>query len=64
MGGRALLAFWALEKDESGSYTEECELGADLELERLNALIEIRDMLLAFFEGRARAAKKKPPPNG
>lgn len=58
MGGRALLAFRALEKNEAGSYSEECELGADLELEFQNAVIGIHDMLLAFFQARAKASRK------
>ena len=53
-----MLAFRALEKDENGSYTEACELGADLELEFQNAVVNIDSMLTAFFEARAKAARK------
>lgn len=59
---RALLAFRGLERDEHGSFTEECELGAELELARLNALIDIKEMILAYFEGVAKASRR--PRNG
>jgi hypothetical protein len=55
-----LLAFWGLEKDEHGSFTEETELGALLELRRLNALVNIEEMLTAYFDGVAKSAPKKP----
>ena len=53
-----MLAFRACEKDEHGSYTDEAELGAELELRRLNALINIEEMLSAYFEALAKASKK------
>lgn len=55
-----MLAFRALERDESGSYTEACELGADLELEFQNAVVNIDRYLTAYFEARAKAATSKP----
>ena len=58
-----MLAFRALEKNEAGSYSEECELGADLELQFQNAVINIDRNLTAYLEGlaegAARAARKQ-----
>jgi len=58
VGGRALIAFRGLEKDENGSFTDETELGADLEFEFQSAVINIDRNLTAYLEGLAKAARK------
>lgn len=60
MGARALLAFRALDRDESGSYTEDCELGAELELEFQQAVVNVDRYLGAYFTALA----KKNPQHG
>jgi hypothetical protein len=58
LGGRALIALRGLERDENGSFTDETELGADLEMQFQNAVINIDRNLTAYLEGLAAAAKK------
>lgn len=53
-----MLAFVGLERDENGSFTDECELGADLVNESLAALVNIDRLLTAFFIARAKAVNK------
>ena len=60
MGGRALLAFQALERDGDGSYTDETELGADMTAEFQKAVVNIDRNLTEFLTGLAAAAKKHP----
>jgi hypothetical protein len=58
VGGRALLAFRGLERDESGAFTDEAELGADLELQYQSAVVNIDRNLTAYLDALAKAGRK------
>jgi hypothetical protein len=53
--GRALFAFQALERDADGIESEDAMLGADLKADRDQAIIDIRDMLVGYFQARREA---------
>ncbi len=53
-----MLAFRGLERDENGSFTEETELGADLEFQFQSAIVNIDRNITDWLEARAKAARK------
>jgi hypothetical protein len=59
-----LLAFQGLERDDSGSFTDETELGADMTAQYQRAVVNIDRMLTEFFTGAVAASKRTKPTNG
>lgn len=56
---RALFAFWGREMDADGGFaTDATELGALMTAQFQEAVIDIRDMMQAYFEERAKATQK------
>jgi len=54
---RALLAFQALERDGE-VYSDEAELGSHMKGSVYQAVIDIRDMLAAYFKASAEAGEQ------
>jgi hypothetical protein len=51
-----LFAFAALERDENGMPTDDSEVGGALQAQALAAVIELRDMVAAYFDGLIKGA--------